>query len=80
MGKEKDLLSIVHKSLQPVNISTYLAKKYGGKWKYDHRGTWWCDDNKRHVSRVNMCGCDYECGHAPGYFIYGGESTQAVNW
>jgi hypothetical protein len=48
-----------------------LEEKYGGKWTYNKRGTWWCDDNKRHVSRVAMCFCDEWCKCPTEYFMYG---------
>lgn len=31
-GKDKDADAIVRK--EPVNITKFLSKKYGGKWKY----------------------------------------------
>ena len=45
-----------------------LAKALGGKWKYDGVTSWWCDDNKRHVSR---CAAGHEDdGWAPSYYLY----------
>ena len=33
-------------------ISSFLQKKYGGRWKYDGRSAWYCDDNTRVVKKV----------------------------
>ena len=49
----------------------YLEKKYGGKWKYDNRHSWICDDGIRHVSRVCSCWCDDDCNCPPNYVLYG---------
>jgi hypothetical protein len=44
-----------------------FAKEHGGKWKYDGEGTWWCDDEKRYISRVRTCSCDDDiCTHGLG--------------
>jgi hypothetical protein len=42
--------------LAEYNMKTYtklLNEQLGGTWKYDGVGSWRCDDNKRHVSRVS---------------------------
>ena len=72
-----DLLEIL---LDPPvrNRSKELAKRYGGKWAYDRQGTWWCDDNKRRVSRVNNCHCDDYCKHSPAYYLYGAGQAEQV--
>jgi hypothetical protein len=53
------------------SISKYLGKKYGGVWKYDGMCSWWCNDDVRHVSRVQSCSCDDACSHFPDYRLYG---------
>jgi hypothetical protein len=37
-----------------MSITKQLNKTLGGKWTYDGRATWWCDDNKRSVSRCGQ--------------------------
>lgn len=37
---------------KPKSITKWLNEKYGGKWVYDGKASWWCDDGERHVSRV----------------------------
>lgn len=56
-----------------VNVTRLLASRYGGKWKYNHASrSWICNDNKRRVSVVTMCGCDDDFCNAPStYFLYG---------
>lgn len=39
-------------TVKKLSISKWLSEKYGGEWKYDGRATWWCNDDKRHASRV----------------------------
>lgn len=56
------------------SISSKLSKALGGKWTYSPAcGTWFCDDDKRHVSRVSA-GIDWEGEPLPGceYWLYGG--------
>ncbi len=43
MGKNK---------LKTQSISSALAKKFGGKWKYFNHAHWACDDGIRYVRRV----------------------------
>lgn len=33
-------------------ITKYLARKFGGKWKYVIQSGWECDDGNRYVCRV----------------------------
>lgn len=54
-----------------ISISKWLKKNKGGNWIYDGTASWWCDDNKRHVSRVAM-DCMEEDGPV-GYYLYGCE-------
>jgi len=75
-----NLLKELVDSCKLINISANLSKKYGGKWKYDHHGSWWCDDDKRFVRACSMCGCDEPCGHATSYFLYGDGPTVLVDW
>lgn len=50
-----------------INMAKALSQKFGGKWKYDNKTAWWCDDKKRYVSKVYMGG-EYE--FEPGYTSY----------
>lgn len=61
-----------------INISKWLEENYGGKWTYDYRTTWWCDDDKRHMSRVASCSCDDICNHSPSYYIYGDGTPERI--
>lgn len=54
-----------------TNITKWLEKHKGGKWKYDGNGSWWCDDGERHVSRVAL-DCMDEDGPTR-YYLYGGD-------
>lgn len=47
-----------------------IEKTFGMKWKYDGVSSWWSEDYKSHISRVNVCGCDDFCTHPPGYYLY----------
>ena len=53
-----------------INKSKYLREHFGGNWKYDGMATWWCDDNKRWVSKTSSCSCDDVCNHPPRYIMY----------
>jgi hypothetical protein len=59
-----------------LNISAWLAKNKGGTWRYDNHGSWWCDDNKRHVSRVAL-DCMNENSGA-GYYLYGDDTPERL--
>jgi hypothetical protein len=53
-----------------------LSDKFGGKWKYDGIATWWCDDEKRHVSRVcNNFYDDFETTPLLKEYILYGDGT-----
>ena len=54
-----------------ISFTTLFHKKFGGKWKYDGRGTWNCDDRKRFIQRVSGCTCDYDCDHPSQMYLYG---------
>jgi hypothetical protein len=62
-----------------INKTKLLEKEFGGKWKYDNHATWWCDDNKRHVARVQSCHCDDICNHPSVYYMYG-DGTPKLIW
>lgn len=57
-----------------------LSEIYGGKWVYDCRATWWCDDEKRSVSRCKSCMCDDDCNHLPTYYLYGDGVPKIVSF
>lgn len=44
----------------------YLARKFGGKWRYEGHGAWECDDGNRYVWRVHTGGYDYSGNDMPG--------------
>lgn len=48
-----------------------FGQRFGGTWKYDGRGSWWCDDGRRHISRVQGCSCDGDCNHPSVLYLYG---------
>lgn len=54
-----------------------LGKALGGKWTYDGRCSWWCDDKKRHVVRTSL-GVDQFDDPLPGcaYYLYGDGSPR----
>ena len=59
----------------------YLEEHFGGKWEYDHICSWWCDDDKRHVTRTASCMCDDPCWHPARYFLYGdGDPVEIEEW
>lgn len=62
--------------VKPFNISKWLAKNKGGKWKYDGKCCWWCDDGKRHVARVAM-DCMDENSPA-GYCLYSDKNSEWI--
>lgn len=37
-----------------TSIAKRLGKSLGGRWTYDGMVTWWCDDDKRSVSRCGQ--------------------------
>ncbi len=63
-----------------INKTKYLEKHFGGKWKYDHVGSWWCDDDKRRVSRTASCTCDDVCRCPCRYFLYSRDIPIEINW
>ena len=69
--------TVVKRTPRAKSVSNGLAEKFGGKWKYDNRGSWWCDDNQRHASRV--CNCfpsDDDCNCIPTIWVYGDDKPQ----
>jgi hypothetical protein len=36
-----------------MSYCKFLAKVYGGKWKYSYPCYWHCDDDKRYIARVS---------------------------
>ncbi len=56
-----------------------LHQLFGGKWIYDYRCSWWCDDDKRHVSRCSagVDEFDNEIG-PPEYWLYGDGEPKRV--
>ena len=67
-----------------INKTKYLEKYYGGKWKYDGHGSWWCDDDKRSVTRVSTCmmdsRCDDSCKCPVACWMYGDDAPQRIDW
>ena len=60
------------------SISKWLGQKFGGKWCYDYHGSWWCDDNLRHVSRYSdLDECENIVG-PPRYCLYTPDKTKWV--
>lgn len=59
-----------------------LGEKHGGKWTYDGVSSWWCDDGKRHVSRVHTGGFDVNGEAMPGsgYFMYGEGAPKRISF
>lgn len=68
--------SLLGLKIQKVNITQWLNKHEGGKWKYDGHATWWCDDGERHLSRVAMDFTDEDCW--TGYHLYGGKNPRWI--
>ena len=63
------LSRLVMSKPKQLNITKWLRDNEGGKWRYDNMATWWCDDEKRHMSRTAAFG-DEE-GLAPAqYWLY----------
>ena len=59
--------------VKKLNKTKYLEEHFGGKWKYDHVCSWWCDDDKRNVTRTSSCMCEDPCKCPCRYLLYGGE-------
>ncbi len=57
--------------IKRINKTKYLEKHFGGKWKYDYRASWWCDDDIRSVSRTATCMCDDYCSCPVQYLLHG---------
>jgi hypothetical protein len=60
--------------------STSFAKlfgiTFGGTWKYDCEATWWCDDNKRHISRCSPGVDEFDNPVGPPvYYLYEDNQT-----
>ncbi len=64
--------------MKKFNKTKYLEEHYGGKWKYDYIGSWWCDDDKRHVSRTATCMCDEPCICPCRYYLYDDDNEKSV--
>ena len=64
--------------LEKINYTKSFGKMFGGKWKYDHFATWFCDDGIRHVSRVSSCSCDDICSHSPNLYLYGDGTPRII--
>lgn len=64
------------------NKSKYLAKKYGGVWKYDGYISWECNDGKRRVYRCCAPGsmaCDLDM--PAEYWLYENDKPSIrVTW
>jgi hypothetical protein len=55
-----------------TTIAKRLSKHLGGKWAYDNLSTWWCDDNKRSVSRCSAGVDEFDNDLGPAqYWLYG---------
>jgi hypothetical protein len=55
-----------------MSIAKSLSKHLGGTWKYDGLASWWCDDDKRHVSRCSAGVDDWDNELGPAqYWLYG---------
>ncbi len=57
-----------------------LSEVLGGVWRYDDFASWYCDDNKRHVTRT--CSTDYEVipKQPPNYWLYGEGAPKLIKW
>jgi hypothetical protein len=55
-----------------MSLARNLSRTLGGIWTWDGRGSWWCDDATRHVSRCSagVDEFDNEVG-LPQYWLYG---------
>ena len=53
------------KNKRKGSITSFLNKKYGGKWKYDGWSAWFCDDGIRVVRKVAS---DISCGSENRWF------------
>lgn len=38
--------------IKSESVSSYLGRKFGGKWKYNRASEWHCDDGIRYVCHV----------------------------
>lgn len=59
-----------------------LGETFGGHWTYDGMASWWCDDEKRHVSRVHTGGLDMSGEPMPGfgYYLYGDGAPKMITF
>jgi hypothetical protein len=58
-----------------MSVAKNLAKHLGGKWTYDGRASWWCDDEKRSVSRCSAGVDEFENPLGPAEFWLYGDGT-----
>lgn len=65
------MLFLFQQIKQTRSKAANLTRSLGGKWEYDGRTTWWCDDDIRHVSRVSA-GVDEHDNDIgpPQYWLY----------
>ena len=69
-NKNKLIIKTTKETTQCISITKYLSQKYKGKWKYECKGTWRCDDNVRTVRRTGYLCDDEVCNNDSQFFLY----------